>query len=338
MKLLSYLHNRKECLGFICQDKVFSLRSVNGKLPVTMDAFLRDWEHYLPMARDAERHIHTYPVLQATGFWLDQVQLLAPVPRPASCRDGYAFREHAVAFRKNSGLSMIPEFEAYPVFHFGNHQSIFGPGVISCMPDHFDKLDFELQAAIVICKKGRNIAARHADEYIGGLMIMNDFCARRLQSEEMVLNLGPAKGKDFATSLGPFLVTPEELKSFEVPCKENHVGRSWNLRMRCLLNGRQVSDGNLADMEWTFAEIIERASYGTDLYPGDIIGSGAVGTGCLMELNVNSGSDNFDFKERWLDPGDEITLCVEELGELKNILAKTDDPFSILMQKKNQMP
>lgn len=124
---------------------------------------------------------------------------MAPVPYPGSCRDGYAFRQHVAAARRNRKLDMIPEFDQYPIFYFTNHRSIQGPGEIRCMPDHFEKLDLELEAAIVICKQGRNIKAKQADEYIGGLMIMNDLSARRLQMEEMLLNLGPAKGKDFAT-------------------------------------------------------------------------------------------------------------------------------------------
>ena len=131
---------------------------------------------------------------------------------------------------------MIPEFDQYPVFYFTNHHTIQGEGEVRCMPDHFERLDFELEAAIVICKHGRNIKAEEADEYIGGLMIMNDFSARKLQMEEMLLNLGPAKGKDFATAIGPWLVTLDELEELIVPCKEGHVGKNWNLTMKCWVN------------------------------------------------------------------------------------------------------
>ena len=119
---------------------------------------------------------------------------------------------------------MIPEFDQYPIFYFTNHNSIQGPGEVVCMPDHFEKLDFELEVAIVICKPGKNIKAEEADEYIGGFMIMNDLSARRLQMEEMLLNLGPAKGKDFATATGPMLVTPDELEEFKVDCKRRTYG------------------------------------------------------------------------------------------------------------------
>jgi fumarylacetoacetate (FAA) hydrolase len=203
------------------------------------------------------------------------------------------------------------------------------------MPDHFERLDFELEAAIVISKHGRNIRAEDADGHIAGLMIMNDVSARKLQMEEMLLNLGPAKGKDFATAVGPCLVTLDELQPFETDCKQGHVGKSWNLRMQCKVNGKQVSDGNLSDMDWTFAEIIERASYGADLYAGDIIGSGTVGTGCFLELNGTGRSNNPDYQEQWLREGDEVEMEMDGLGVLKNTIVREEDDFSILAKKKN---
>ena len=202
------------------------------------------------------------------------------------------------------------------------------------MPDHFEKLDFELEAAIVICKHGRNIKAEEADEYIGGLMIMNDFSARRLQLEEMLLSLGPAKGKDFATATGPWLVTLDDLEEFAVSAKENHIGKAWNLRMSCRINGVQVSEGNLSDMDWTFAELIERASYGVDLYPGDIIGSGTVGTGCFLELNGTGKLNDPNYAEQWLKDGDEVELEIEGLGVLKNTIVAEESDWSILARKK----
>ena len=203
------------------------------------------------------------------------------------------------------------------------------------MPDHFEKLDFELEVAIVICKHGRNIKAEDADEYIGGLMIMNDMSARTLQLEEMLLNLGPAKGKDFATVIGPWLVTLDELENFEIPPKENHVGKSWNIKMKCNVNGVQVSEGNLGDMDWTFAEIIERASYGVDLYPGDVIGSGTVGTGCFLELNGTGKLNNPEYVEQWLQPDDVVEMEIDGLGKLSNTIVAEETDHSILALKKN---
>ena len=259
---------------------------------------------------------------------------MAPVPFPSSCRDGYAFRQHVAAARRNRKVEMIPEFDQYPIFYFTNHHSIVGPGPVQCMPDHFEKLDFELEAAIVISKHGRNIPAEEADAYIGGLMIMNDLSARRLQMEEMLLNLGPAKGKDFATAIGPWLVTLDELSAFEVPAKENHVGKNWNLRMTCSVNGVQVSEGNLADMDWTFAEIIERASYGVDLYPGDVIGSGTVGTGCFLELNGTGKLNDPNYAEQWLQPGDKVIMEIDQLGLLENEMKPEESDWSILKRVK----
>ncbi|HET9432798.1 MAG TPA: fumarylacetoacetate hydrolase family protein, partial [Chitinophagaceae bacterium] len=235
---------------------------------------------------------------------------------------------------RNRKVEMIPEFDQYPVFYFTNHHSIQGPGDIRCMPDHFEKLDFELEAAVVLCKQGRNIKAEEADEYIGGLMIMNDLSARRLQMEEMLLNLGPAKGKDFSTATGPWLVTLEELEEFVVPCKDNHVGKNWNLSMKCWVNQVQVSEGNLSDMDWTFAEIIERASYGVDLYPGDVIGSGTVGTGCFLELNGTGKLNNPNYTEQWLQPGDTVEMEITGLGKLTNTILAEESDWSILKQKK----
>jgi fumarylacetoacetate (FAA) hydrolase len=229
---------------------------------------------------------------------------------------------------------MIAEFDQYPIFYFTNHLSIQGPGDIRCMPDHFEKLDFELEAAIVICKQGRNIPAEEADSYIAGLMIMNDMSARRLQMEEMLLNLGPAKGKDFSTVIGPWLVTLDELEPFETAPKEGHTGKSWNLPMKCWVNGKQVSDGNLAQMDWTFAEIIERCSYGVDLHPGDVIGSGTVGTGCFLELNGTGKLNDPNYEEQWLQPGDVVEMEIEGLGRLHNTIVKEETDWSILKRKK----
>jgi fumarylacetoacetate (FAA) hydrolase len=260
MKLVSYLKDEHDSLGVLVDDRVFDMEVLHPDLPNTMGLFLNYWEDSFPMAAGCVELIKEGKIRMEKGKLLSSLQLLAPVPFPTSCRDGYAFRQHVAAARRNRRAEMIPEFDQFPVFYFTNHLSIKGPGEIECMPDHFEKLDFELEAAIVICKHGRNIRAEEADEYIGGLMIMNDFSARELQMQEMKLNLGPAKGKDFATTIGPCLVTLDELQEFEIAAKENHVGKNWGLKMSCTVNGVKVSEGTLGDMDWTFAEIIERVS------------------------------------------------------------------------------
>jgi fumarylacetoacetate (FAA) hydrolase len=229
---------------------------------------------------------------------------------------------------------MIEEFDQYPIIYFTNHNAIQGPGEIKCMPDHFQKLDFELEAAIVICKEGRNVKAADADSYIGGFMIMNDMSARTLQMEEMLLNLGPAKGKDFSTVIGPMLVTLDELEQFKIPCKDGHTGDNYNLKMRCWVNGKLVSEGNVGDMDWTFAEIIERCAYGVTIWPGDVIGSGTVGTGCFLELNGTGKLNDPNYPEQWLQAGDEVVMEIDGLGRLVNTIIKEDTDFSILKLKK----
>ena len=334
MKLITYLLDGQEQLAVLENGMVYNMDQLHPDLPSSMNLFLNYWDEYLPVAKAGMDAVHKGRILPGRTISVDQVQLLAPVPFPSSCRDGYAFRQHVAAARRNRKVEMIPEFDQYPIFYFTNHHSIKGPGEVSCMPDHFEKLDFELEVAIVICKHGRNIRAEDADQYIGGLMIMNDLSARRLQMEEMLLNLGPAKGKDFATTIGPWLVTLDELEKFEIPAKENHNGKSWNLRMQCRVNGKQVSDGNVGDMDWTFAEIIERASYGVDLYPGDVIGSGTVGTGCFLELNGTGKLNDANYTEQWLQAGDVVELEIDGLGVLPNTIVAEDDDFSILKKKK----
>ena len=337
MKLISFLNGENEQVGLIFQDEIFALASLHPLLPSTMARFLENWHVFFSMNENAIQKLKLNPEMQGSGIPLEKIKLLSPVPNPGSLRDGYAFRQHVLTARRNRGLSMTPAFDEFPVFYFGNHRTVTGPGEITYMPDHFEKLDFELEVAVVISKRGRNIRVKDADEYIAGLMILNDFSARGFQMDEMQLSLGPAKGKDFATATGPWLVTLDELKSFEVPCKANHIGKNWNLNMSASLNGEKISEGNLADMDWTFAEIIERASYGVDLYPGDIIGSGTVGTGCLLELNGTGKLNDPDYYEYWLQPDDEIKLTVEALGELSNTILKEETDFSILEKKKNKM-
>lgn len=334
MKLISYLKEEHEQLAVLINDVVYDMDVLYPDLPNTMSMFLNYWEDVLPVAKAGELLLSEGTRTSNKGIPLKDVQLLSPVPFPTSCRDGYAFRQHVAAARRNRKVNMIPEFDQYPVFYFTNHHSIQGPGEIKCMPDHFEKLDYELEVAIVICKHGRNIKAEEADQHIGGLMIMNDMSARKLQMEEMLLNLGPAKGKDFSTVLGPWLVTLDELEEFIVPAKENHVGKNWNLKMKCWVNGIQVSEGNLADMDWTFAEIIERASYGVDLYPGDVIGSGTVGTGCFLELNGTGKLNNPAYVEQWLQPNDVVEMEIDGLGKLSNIIIAEETDWSILNQKK----
>ncbi len=352
MKLVSYTDKRGERIGIVADNKVYDLSDnamaagaqmhidkmalflSYGKqsmdLAHKVDRFIKEGKGQIRFNPVVNHHLANY-IKEGT---VDHVSQLAPVPHPTSCRDGYAFRQHVAAARRNRKVEMIKEFDEYPVFYFTNHNAIYGPGDIYCMPDHFQKLDFELEAAIVIGKPGRNIKAKEADSFIAGYMIMNDLSARTLQMEEMLLNLGPAKGKDFATLIGPWLVTPDELEPFKMPAKKGHVGNSYNLNMKAWVNGEQVSEGNMSDMDWTFAEIIERASYGVDLVPGDVIGSGTVGTGCFLELNGTGLLNDPNYKPQWLQEGDVVEMEIDGLGHLTNTIRKVETDYSLLALKK----
>ncbi len=334
MKLVTYLKEDHDQLAMLVNNHLYDLDVLHPDLPVSMAMFLNYWDDVMPLARAVEKRILDGLVRNVMAVPFDTADILAPVPHPTSCRDGYAFRQHVAAARRNRKAEMVPEFDQYPIFYFTNHNSIQGPGNVLCMPDHFEKLDFELEAAIVINSPGRNIRAENADAFIGGLMIMNDLSARKLQMEEMLLNLGPAKGKDFATVIGPMLVTLDELEQYEIPSKAGHTGKAWNMQMTCKVNGIEVSRGNLGDMDWTFAEIIERASYGVNLLPGDVIGSGTVGTGCFLELNGTGKFNDPGYKEQWLQDGDVVEMTIDGLGTLSNTIITEDDDFSLFQVKK----
>jgi fumarylacetoacetate (FAA) hydrolase len=239
----------------------------------------------------------------------DDVSLLSPILNPTSLRDAYAFRQHVEAGRKSRGLDMIPEYDQFPVFYYGNHNAISGPGEVRIQEDQSIKLDYELEIAAIIGKEGKNISVNEADDYIMGFTIMNDLSARALQKEEMKLSLGPAKGKDFLSTLGPYILTKDELKDKCIPSND---GDRYDLNMRAYLNGELLSEDNFKNITWTFAQIISRISNGTEIYPGDVIGSGTCATGCLLELNQTNDTDV------WLKDGDEIKLEIDRMGSLIN--------------------
>ena len=180
---------------------------------------------------------------------------------------------------------------------------------------HLNKLDFEFELGVVIGRTGRNIKAEDAHKYIAGLVILNDWSARGMQFEEMKLNLGPAKGKDFSTSIGPYLVTLDELEDKLLDSDRKFV---YNLEMQGFLNEKIVTQDNMKNMTWSFPEIIERISYGVDVYPGDLIGSGTCATGCLLENNLSSNNP------KWLTENDVIAFKVDCLGTLQNTIVKNN--------------
>jgi fumarylacetoacetate (FAA) hydrolase len=229
-----------------------------------------------------------------------------PAPFPvASLRDFYAFEQHVKTCRAHRGLAMVPQWYEVPVFYFSNPVAIIGDGDPIHAPFGCQALDFELELACVIGMKVRDLPADdRATHAIAGFTIMNDWSARDIQRAEMAVGLGPSKSKDFATSLGPKLIPFDELSSFY------RDGRM-HLEMMARVNGKEYSRGNAGTMYWTWPQILAHASRDTELQPGDVIGSGTVGTGCILELTPDAVGG-------WLQPGDIIELEIEELGVLRN--------------------
>jgi len=309
MKLISYKQNGNIKFGALEDGKIYDLNAIDSQIADNMLEFLQGGKEQLQLAKAAVEN--GSPTISTKD-----VNLISPVPNPPSVRDAYAFRQHVATARQNRGLEMIPEFDEIPIFYFTNHHAVFGEGDFPVRQRHTEKLDFELECAAVIGRGGRNISTSDADGYIAGFMIMNDLSARVLQMQEMKLNLGPAKGKDFGSTFGPWLVTKDELESYK---QSSPDGDRYDLKMKAIVNDIQVSKDTLANMTWTFAQIIERVSYGVDIFPGDVIGSGTCGTGCFLELNGSKITDN-----QWLNPGDTISLEIEGLGTLKNKIILRD--------------
>lgn len=241
---------------------------------------------------------------KVVGLGLDQVRLLPPI-HPISIRDGYAFEQHVKTANANRGREVPEEWYQAPVFYFANATSAIGPDDPVTRPSYSEELDFELEIAAIIGRHGRDIKAEDAEDYIFGYTIFNDWSARDTQRAEMKVGLGPAKGKDFASSLGPCIITPDELK-------DRSTGRPgvFDLAMSARINGETVSQGNFKDMFWSFGDILARAAAEVTLFPGELIGSGTVGTGCLLELTKGQGP--------WLKPGDIVELEIERIGVLRN--------------------
>ena len=223
---------------------------------------------------------------------LDEVTLLAPVPEPPSVRDFYAFEGHVAAGWRRRDLPIPEYWYAAPAFYFSNPASIVGPGEAVRRPASTRMLDFELEIAAVIGDGGT----------IAGFTLMNDWSARDVQRQEMTVLLGPAKGKDFATSLGPWLVTPDEL-----PYRDGVL----SIEAAVTVNDVEVGRGRTDAMRFTWDELVAHAARDTRLRPGDVLGSGTLDRGCLLELGTLQG-------DRWLEPGDVVTIAAEGLGELTN--------------------
>jgi 2-keto-4-pentenoate hydratase/2-oxohepta-3-ene-1,7-dioic acid hydratase in catechol pathway len=232
-------------------------------------------------------------------------ELLAPVPAPPSVRDFYAFETHVRTYREANGQQMDPDWYELPVFYFQNPAAIRSARAEVPMPPGSVKYDFELEFAAVIGRVGANLTPEEAEAHIAGYLLFCDWSARDLQAREVRHSLGPVKAKDTATSLGPWLVTPDELAP-------RRSGNSFDLPMSASVNGRPYSKGNAEDLYWSFGQMISYASRGTRVQTGDVIASGTVGTGCILELSTVHGEDAYP----WLAPGDEVRLEADLLGSI----------------------
>jgi fumarylacetoacetate (FAA) hydrolase len=229
-----------------------------------------------------------------------------PVLRPPSVRDFYAFEGHVRTMWERRGGEVPEAWYRLPIFYFSNVSEIRGPDEPVWCPAASHELDYELEVAALVDTPALDLAPERAEEAIGGYTIFNDWSARDLQREETAVRLGPAKGKDFASSFGPWLVTPDELA-------DTRSGTGYDLAMTAEVNGDETSRGRWSDAQFSFGEMLARASADARLRPGDLIGSGTVGSGCLLEVREATLG-------RYLEPGDEVVLRVERLGALRTLV------------------
>lgn len=286
MKLCTFRRGGTQHTGFIEGDDIFPTQFSS------MTLLLTACENDFSIVRKA------LPAVK-----IQAVELLACVPQPNSLRDFFAFEAHIQNARKKRGLEVPPEWYQFPAFYFSNHNAIVAPFADVKKPRGTQQLDYELELACVIGKSGVDIPRERAAEYIAGYCVMNDWSARDIQMLEVKVGLGPAKGKDFATTLGLELVTADELS-------DKVVNDRLDLEMEVFVNGEKYGGGNFKSVHFSFAEMIERASQSCPLYAGDVIGSGTVGTGCLLELD----NDRFPY----LDSGDTVEMRIERIGTINN--------------------
>ncbi|HJP70266.1 MAG TPA: fumarylacetoacetate hydrolase family protein [Candidatus Limnocylindria bacterium] len=288
--------------GLLVEDPRHAHNSVLFRQPITtlddhlarglrVDALNAIREGYARAADDDEAHLDA-----------SDLDFGPPILRPPSFRDFYAFEQHVGTMWKRRDMQIPEAWYRLPIFYFSNVSEIRGPGDAVHAPRGSSELDYELEVAALIDTPVRDLDAGRGEEAIGGYMVLNDWSARDLQREETTVRLGPAKGKDFASSIGPWLVTPDELADVR-------KGKGYDLSMTASVNGTELSRGTWSTAHFSFGEMVERASADVRLRPGDLLGSGTVGTGCLLEIRDETLG-------RYLQPGDSVTLEIERLGAL----------------------
>lgn len=314
MKLVTFENKEGQSrIGWLVGNEVVDMQLADPQLPTDMLTFIDHHEQY-------------YDIIDKLGtvephYVLSEIKLLAPLPNPRSIRDYIGFEQHMLNASKSFGHTVGQAWYDMPIFYFTNHHGVYGPDDHIKRPAKETKLDLELELAVVLGKKGQDIKAEEADDYIFGYTVFNDWTARAIQGYEMTVPLGPHKGKDFANAFGPCIVTKDEFEKYRcVISRESHPehlqmpknsrGR-FDLKMTARINGAVICEGNYKTVHWTFPQMMERASEnGVTLMPGDILGSGTVGWGSLIENKFSV--------HRPIEPGDEVELEIEGIGILKN--------------------
>jgi 2-keto-4-pentenoate hydratase/2-oxohepta-3-ene-1,7-dioic acid hydratase in catechol pathway len=315
MKLVTFKNTKGESrTGWLVGEGVVDMNLASSKLPTDMLTFI-------------DNHEENFAIIKALGdvqphYQIADIQLLAPLPNPRSFRDFIGFEQHMLNATKTFGHNVGEIWYQIPIFYFTNHQAIYGTNDEIPKPKAETKLDLEIEIAVVLGKKGTNIKAENAEDYIFGYTVFNDWSARSIQKMEGGgPPLGPHKGKDFANSIGPCIVTKDEMEQYRCTISkenfpahlrfpENNLER-FDVKMTAKINDQIITEGNANTVFWAFPEQIERASENcVTLYPGDILGSGTVGWGSLIENNFTV--------HRPLEPGDVVELEIEGIGVLRN--------------------
>jgi 2-keto-4-pentenoate hydratase/2-oxohepta-3-ene-1,7-dioic acid hydratase in catechol pathway len=306
MKICRYVDGGRVGVGYLDGELIVPV--ADGEGPAGLEAVL-------DLAAAANDDPGLRPRATGDPVPLASARLLAPVVDPPAIRDFYAFEQHVRTARSRRGLEMHPDWYELPIFYFTNPAAVLGPGDQVAAPPRSAELDYELEVACVLGRGGENLRLDDADRVVAGFMVMNDWSARDVQRREMALSLGPAKGKDFATSLGPALVTTAEFAPGglrEVP----------SAVMTARVNGVEWSRADLDGLWWSFAEMLVYASESAPVRRGDVLGSGTCGTGCILELSLVHGAEKYPY----LQPGDEVELEVGGIGVLANRVVAGDAP------------
>lgn len=316
MKLVTFKNNENQTrIGWLKDDGIVDMQATDSRLPNDMLTFIDNHEAYFKIIKENDLE-NTPPQYKAVD-----VQLLAPLPNPRSVRDYIGFEQHMLNASKSFGHKVGEAWYEIPIFYFTNHQAIYGPNDEIKRPEKEIKMDLELEIAVIIGKKGHDIKAENADDYIFGYTVFNDWTARFIQKREMEVPLGPHKGKDFANAFGPCIVTKDEFEQYRCSISRDihpehltmplSLGDRFDVKMTAKINDSVICEGNYKTVYWTFPQMIERASENNvAMMPGDILGSGTVGWGSLIENNFSV--------HRPIEPGDVVELEIEGIGILKN--------------------